>query len=289
MTEPRVHALASAIVLISGILWGIYWLPVRALGTMGWPGPWGTAAITLAATLVLLPFAGGLRGAPRLATAATALGGAAFALYSIGFVYGRVAMIILLWFLTPVWSALVGRSLMGWSTPRLRLVAIGFGLAGLAAMLGADGGLPLPRGAGEWMALVAGFVWAFASTGIRISAPLPAGAAGFTFALGAAAASALLAPLMAPLPDAGAFSAQGLGLALVTGALWWGLATAALMWATARLEPARVGILLMTEVPVGALSAALIAGEALSRVEMLGGALVLVAGVLEVWPAKRRG
>ncbi len=61
------------------------------------------------------------------------------------------------------------------------------------------------------------------------------------------------------------------------------------MWAAARLEPARVGILLMAEVLVGATSAALIAGEHLGPVELAGGALVLLAGVLEVWPQRSRG
>lgn len=59
-----------------------------------------------------------------------------------------------------------------------------------------------------------------------------------------------------------------------------------LMWATVRLEPARVGILLMTEVLVGAVSAAVIAQEHLSTPELVGGALVLCAALLEVWPTR---
>ncbi len=73
---------------------------------MGLAGAWGTLAITAAATLLLLPIAirqgRNIAGRDRLALASVALGGAAFALYSIGFVYGRVAIIILLYFLTPV-------------------------------------------------------------------------------------------------------------------------------------------------------------------------------------------
>jgi drug/metabolite transporter (DMT)-like permease len=44
---------------------------------------------------------------------------------------------------------------------------------------------------------------------------------------------------------------------------------------------------LMTEVLTGALSAAFLANERLRGAEMLGGALVLCAGVLEIWPARR--
>ena len=63
---------------------------------------------------------------------------------------------------------------------------------------------------------------------------------------------------------------------------------AGLMWATALLDPARVGILLMSEVLIGALSAAFLVGEPLLPFELIGGALVLSAAILEVWPAKAK-
>lgn len=217
-----------------------------------------------------------------------ALGGAAFALYSIGFVYGRVALIILLFFLTPVWSTLIARYVMGWHTPRLRYYAIAFGLAGLAVMLSAKGDLPIPHDIGEWMGLVSGLLWAIATTGIRSTSELPAPQAAFVFATGAALMSLILAPALSPWQaHDGSFVALS-GLALLAGGLWWSLSMAGLMWATVRLEPARVGILLMAEVLVGAASAALLASEHLSLLEIVGGALVLCAGVLEVWPATRR-
>jgi drug/metabolite transporter (DMT)-like permease len=64
------------------------------------------------------------------------------------------------------------------------------------------------------------------------------------------------------------------------------------MWATLRLDPARVGILMQTEVIVGAVSAALLAGEHLAPLEIVGGGMVVAAGLLEVWPVgrgRRRG
>ncbi|WP_208108553.1 DMT family transporter [Halomonas ventosae] len=283
--------LASAIVLATGVLWGVYWLPVRALGEMGLAGAWGTAAITAATMAILLPAAvrdrRQLARTPPVVLVSIALGGAAFALYSIGFLYGRVAIIILLWFLSPVWSTLIGRYLMGWPTPGLRIVAIVLGLAGLTIMLGADGTLPLPRGAGEWMSLIGGILWSFSTTGIRAKSTLTALPATFVFALGAAVTSLVLAPALEPLPTLTSPQVVTMtGLALLTGGLWWGLTLVGLMWAAVRLEPARVSILLMTEVLVGAVSAALFADETLTGVEMAGGALVLVAGVLEVLPAR---
>lgn len=293
MQTNRTTLLATLIVIGTGVLWGFYWIPVRRLADMGLPGAWGSLAIVAAAALVLAPFAirahRQLADADPVALASIALGGVAFVLYSVAFVYGRVAIVILMFFLTPVWSTLIGRYLMGWHTPRLRIAAIILGLAGLAVMLGANGDVPIPRGLGEWLALISGLLWSVATTGISTRSRLVPGAAAFVFAVGACAGALVLAPLLSSWPDGIAEVKPGpiIGWAVVAGGLWWGLFMASLMWATARLEPARVGILLMSEVLVGALSAAFLAGEHLEHLELVGGAMVLCAGVLEVWPIRR--
>lgn len=283
--------LASAIVLITGIFWGIYWLPVRAIADLGLDGAWGTGAITLAAALFLLPFvlsrAHTLRSANLVGIASIALGGAAFALYSIGFLYGKVALVVLLWFFSPVWSVLIAKYLLRWHVPKLRYAAIALGLAGLFIMLGGDGGIPVPGSLGEWMAFIGGLIWALATAGMRLKSDVPPLPAAFVFALGATLTSIAFAPFLEPLPiiapsDLPLLTAQ----VLLTGGLWWGVSIAALMWAALRLDPARVGILLMTEVVFGAVTAAILAGESLSTSEMVGGALVILCGLLEVWPTK---
>jgi drug/metabolite transporter (DMT)-like permease len=176
--------------------------------------------------------------------------------------------------------------------PWLRGAALLAGAAGLALVLGADDGVPLPRGLADGFGLAAGVLWSISSTGVRTQAPIPPARAAFVFALGALAGTALmapwLAPWLAPWPGVPAATAllPALGWILLAGALCWGVCMAGLMWATARLEPARVGILLMGEVLVGTASAALIAGEALGPVEAAGGVLVIAAAVLEVWPVR---
>jgi drug/metabolite transporter (DMT)-like permease len=294
MHHERAVLFASLITVGTGALWGFYWLPVRRLAEFGLSGAWGTLAIVAAAAVLLAPAVCKRRrqlAATRpLALASIALGGAAFVLYSVGFLYGRVAIVVLLFFLTPVWSTLLGRCVMGWPTPPMRLAAIAVGLAGLGLMLGADGGAPLPRGTGEWFALASGLLWSVATTGMRASAgPGPVGAA-FVFAAGACVGALTLAPLLGPWPTAPAAGdvLPAVAWAVCAGGLWWALFMAGLMWATPRLEPARVGILLMAEVLVGTVSSAALAGERLGPLEIVGGMLVLVAGLLEVWPARRR-
>lgn len=282
---------ASAVVLLTGIFWGVYWVPVRAVAELGLDGAWGTAAITLAAALFLSPFVlanqRSLRGKDLVGIIAITFGGAAFALYSIGFLYGKVALVVLLWFFSPVWSVLIAKYLLRLQVPRLRLVAIAVGLAGLFIMLGGDGGIPVPGNLGEWMAFIGGLIWAFATAGMRLKSdvtPLPSA---FLFAVGAALTSLSLAPLLEPLPAIDPVNLSTVVMqVLLTGGLWWVLSISALMWAAVRLDPARVGILLMTEVVFGAVTAAVFAGESLSTSEMIGGALVILCGLLEVWPAK---
>ncbi len=216
-----------------------------------------------------------------------ALGGAAFALYSIGFLYGKVALVVLLWFFSPVWSVLIARYLLRVQVPRLRLFAIAVGLGGLFIMLGGDGGFPVPGNLGEWMAFVGGLIWAFATAGMRLKSdvkPLPSA---FLFSLGATVTSLLSAPFLEPFPTISEGGLSDIAIkVLFTAGFWWVLSIAALMWAAVRLDPARVGILLMTEVVFGAVTAAMFAGESLSMSELVGGGLVILSGLLEVWPTK---
>ncbi|WP_335946136.1 DMT family transporter [Salipiger bermudensis] len=293
MTQDRINAIATLVVAGFGLLWGFYWVPLRAMVDHGLPGAWGTVLATVTAAIVLAPLVAlrwrALLRADKVGLLSVAAGGAAFTLYSIGLVYGRVAIIILLYFLTPVWSVLIARYVMGWHTPALRIVAIFIGIAGLLVMLSAGGTLPMPRGVGEWMSLIAGILWAVGTTGIRVRSDLGVIPATFVFAIGATLAGLALAPFFEPFPtlslrDDGAGL---LSLALATGVLWWGASLAALMWATMRLDPARVGILMQTEVIVGAVSAALLAGEHLATLEIIGGGMVVAAGLLEVWPVGR--
>ena len=54
------------------------------------------------------------------------------------------------------------------------------------------------------------------------------------------------------------------------------------LWAAQRIDSGRVGILLMTEVLVGAATAALFSGEPFGLMELTGTALIVCAGLVEV-------
>ena len=94
------------IVVGFGMLWGFYWLPLRQIDALGLTGPWGTVAIMVVAVVVLAPW--GWRGrralcaSHPLAIASLVLGGCSLMFYSLGLLYGRVAIIVILFYLTPI-------------------------------------------------------------------------------------------------------------------------------------------------------------------------------------------
>ena len=61
------------------------------------------------------------------------------------------------------------------------------------------------------------------------------------------------------------------------------------MWGAPKLSPGLVGLLYMTEISAGAVTAAIWAGEAFGAREILGLALISLAGVLDVVIARLRG
>lgn len=286
------NLIAGAVVVAVGALWGLYWAPLRQLEAVVPAGPWLTLVVLLLACLLLAPAAWAgrhrIRLEPRRAIASVALGGASFSLYSNGLLYGQVAVVILLFYLTPIWSTLIARFWLGWAVSWWRYAAIGCGLAGIMLVLsGSHGGVPLPHDSGDWMGLASGLLWAIASTGIRVHSRTRPAETNFVFCAGGAVlALAVALALGADLPTRShlVLDLAAVGWILLIGGLWWAASLTIFLWATQSLEPARVGILLMSEVLVGAISAALFAGENFGPMVGLGAGMVIAAGFLETVP-----
>lgn len=269
-------------------MWGILWFPLRWIEAHGVGGGWAALCFNLIAVLAPLPWM--LRSTARKGLASQALTGlllgAAFALYTTSLVLTDVLHAILLFYLTPVWSTLAAWLVLGDRLTSSRLLAMALGFAGIAFILGTDGGLPLPRNGGDWLALASGVLWA-AGTTRSFLRPSPGIALPvFTFGLGGVAASGVILVLGSaahlPLTQAAGLPATWPWVVLVALVLFVP-PNALVLWAAQRLDPGRVGILLMTEVMAGAASAALLSGEPFGWPELAGTALIIGAGLVEIW------
>lgn len=275
----------SIAVLVSALVWGTLWIPLRQLGEAGLGGPLPTALGFAIPLPVLLPF-GIARWRSLVArrwdlVQSGALLGLCVALYSEGLVRSNVAHVILLFYLTPVWSTLLARVFLGTPITRTRLVTVGMGLAGLLIVFGDGSGIPMPRETGEWMGLVSGFLWGLSMVTLRREAELVSQFDEF-FAL-----FVFLGPffvLLALVPGgqpwslpAPALLLESAGWLAALGLFWMPAAIGLTMYGGSRLDPGRVAVLLALEVVIGLASAAVLADEPFGMREMAGAALIVAA------------
>lgn len=157
--------------LYAGAVWGLFWIPLRALEDAGLHGLWITVVYFLVPTIGLLPVtlwrwrhvrAGGI----QLQLTALISGGALL-LYSTSIVYTDVVRAILLFYLTPVWATILARIYLGDRIKMIRIIAMVLAIFGMLTIFGLGAQFPMPRNIGDWLGLAAGFVWAIAMVRIR--------------------------------------------------------------------------------------------------------------------------
>lgn len=285
--DRRPDLLPSVVVALIGVSWGVFWLPMRLLDKIGLGGAWASLAVFATAMVLLLPVIIARRR--RLVAGGTSLlitgmiTGAAFALYATALVLTEIVYTILLFYLTPVWSTLLGRILLGEKITRGRLLALILGIAGLFVILGFDRGLPLPRNIGDWMALLSGIAWAYGSLRVYRSESASAWETTSAFFAGGLLVTlvAVLIPIGVTAPSSESLVAATPWLFLLV-AVYLVPSMLLLLWAASRLSPGRVGLLLMGEVVVGVISAALLTDEPFGGRELIGTILIVSAGVIEV-------
>ena len=297
MTAPSARSgdrLPDIAIAVAACLWGAWWIPLRLLGERGWGGDWAGAAFCLAATLALLP--GAIHQRHRLIAAGPALllcgtlAGLAFAAFNNDLVEGEIVRAVLLFYLSPIWATLLAVVILGERFGVSRSLAIAAGLAGAAAVLGADGALPLPRSEADWLGLVAGMAWAGAMTATRRLAAVPSFDKTFAATAGAAAVSLVFGLLLTP---AGVPAGEALSnaLPLIVGATLFCLIPLTFLefWGASRLDPGRVCIILMLEIVIASASAAALTDEPYGWPEAIGTFLILGAGLIDVYGPAPRG
>jgi len=282
-------------ILSTNLLWGTYWIPLRqmtaAAGGETQATLWGYAVAGALMFPLILARWRTIVSMPNLACAGVVVLAVCLALYSESLTRGQVARVLLLFYLTPIWSMIFARFLLAEPISAVRGIAIALGVCGAAAMLGLDTGVPLPRDEAEWMGLFAGILWGLAATLINLSRRRAPHATGETpqmaLLLILAPVTIFLATLIPGRPtDAVAFSApEG-------SVIYWAVAFAVLwvipvIWLTfygaSRIDPTRVGIFLLLDVAIGAATASVLAGEPFGAPEAVGATLIVSAAILEGW------
>lgn len=278
----------NAAIIFSTLLWGTLWIPLRQLHEAGLSDATATTASFALCLLILLPF-GLFRwrrvmagGSPVvLAGLFMALG---FALYAEGLVRGQVARVLLLFYLAPVWSTLLGRLMLGVPITRLRVLIIILGFAGMLVIFGVEAGVPLPQSLGDWMGLASGLVWSLAMVYVNRTAERPYLDRVFVQFIFLAPLFYLLTMIPGPRDPVGLDAGVLLGAAawLVAFALLWALPLVWLsVFGASALDPGRVAIFLLFDIVIGLGTSAWLTTETLGPRELIGAALIMAAGLGE--------
>ena len=292
----RSELLPSLTIVFAGATWGLFWLPLRTFEAAGIGSIYTSLLLYAVAILVILPWLvrdfSRFRREWMVAVGVGCFLGGSFSLYAVSLIKTEVVRALLLFYLSPVWSTLIAWLWFREQASVSRILAILLGLAGLLAVLDYRNGLPWPRNTGDWLAFTSGVIWAIGST-ISYRRP-PLGVAGnlFGFAAGGFISAGIMILIfgtsLGPLPQAGPLLAYLPAIAAMS-ALALVPSTIGLNWGVQRVDPGRVGILLMAELIVGTISAALLAAEPFGLKESVSVTLILAAALVEVFGKRRAG
>ncbi|MDA9910741.1 DMT family transporter [Amylibacter sp.] len=272
--------------LYAGGVWGLFWIPLRALEEAGINGLWVTFVYFLVPTIFLIPV-----GIWRLKYLKLGgfnlqltgmLSGGALMLYATSIVYTDVVRAMLLFYLTPVWGTILGRLFLNENITPLRIFSMIIAIIGMLTIFGLGVKFPIPQNVGDWMGVASGLLWAVASTRIRLNQNASAIDMTIGFFFWATVFSILIAMALAPnfIPIASQVL-PALPILLIFVILFILPGTLATLWGPKFLNPGLVGLLFMTEIVVGSISVALLAGETFGIREIIGIVLISSASMFE--------
>ncbi len=272
-------------VLATALLWGTFWLPARALQV---GAPWATLYASSFTFFALVPLMVRRWSVIRELGAVDWFIGVMMAFsvaaFSEAFVHGEVAKVIVLFYGAPAWATVFERLIIGTPIGPKRLAAIGLGVLGVLIVFGLGDVMPVPSTSSDWMAIFSSVTWTLSLTLLKkrpvrksvdrllVVSPFLLPAFAFMMMLSAAPPAMVVWDLDFEL------AAWMLGFALI----WLTLIVFGTVYAAARMSPGRVAILMMFEVVVGLVSAALLTQETIGARELIGAVLVMSAGVVEL-------
>ena len=272
--------------LYAGGVWGLFWIPLRALEEAGINGLWVTFVYFLVPTIFLIPV-----GIWRLKYLKLGgfnlqltgmLSGGALMLYATSIVYTDVVRAMLLFYLTPVWGTILGRLFLNENITPLRIISMIIAIIGMLTIFGLGVKFPIPQNVGDWMGVASGLMWAVASLRIRLNQNASAIDMTLGFFFWATIFAIIIALNIAPnfVPTISQVL-PALPILLVFVILLILPGTLASLWGPKFLNPGLVGLLFMTEIVVGSISVALLAGEPFGYREVIGIILISSASMIE--------
>lgn len=266
--------------LCGATVWGLAWHPYRTLEGMAVPAAAGAmlsylVAFLLGLVLLRRRLAGFRPGALLILIGLTA-GGCNLG-YVMATVQGEVMRVLLLFYLAPLWTVLLSRVLLREKVSFAGTAVVILSLIGAAIMLWQPGqGGPIPGNRAEWIGLGAGFLFALSNVLSRKAQAVSVEAKSMAVFAGVALsglAVTLIESTPFVLPDAAGWLLIGvLGVVMLATNLF-------VQYGLTHTPANRAIVIFLFELVVAAASSWLLAGEAMTVREWLGGGLIVAASL----------
>jgi drug/metabolite transporter (DMT)-like permease len=189
---------------------------------------------------------------------------------------GEVLRVMLLLYLSPIWSVLLGRWWLRETLSPKAITMFCLAVCGSIVMLwNPDIGFPWPSGLGDWLALMSSIAFSFNNVLSRklsnVSMTLKVGATWWGVFL---VSAAVLVAQQSPIPQV-EHSVWLIAIAMgIFGMIAVNIST---LYGLAKMPVYRSAVIMLFELVVGALSAWWLSNELMSGSEWLGGAFIILA------------
>lgn len=281
---PLQRTLAITSLVYAAALWGLVWYPYRLLNEAG-VGGIASSFFTYALPLVALGwlYARELHRARGrwlwLAALGLAAGWTNLA-YVLAVLQGEVVRVLLLFYLSPLWTVLFARLLLNEKLNRVGVMVMALSLGGALVMLWQPNGeLPLPTNRAEWLALSAGMMFALANVISRHLGGVAEGARSVVIWFGAAALSLAGLWLHPGELEFAGNADSGVWLLLLGVGAAIGSMTYAVQYGLARVPANQAIVIFLFELVVAAVAAYFLSQERMGPQEWAGAIMIVTASL----------
>lgn len=272
--------------LFGAVCWGIIWYPYRLMDEAGFSGIVSSFYTYSMAILIGCVIFGrhwrGVFALPKSAIALCLAAGWTNLSYVLAVIDGEVMRVMLLFYLSPLWTLILAHFWLKEPIYRQGLIAIVISLVGALIMLHdfSSNNWPIPRNQAEWLALSSGIGFSLTNVITRHSTHLSIAAKSMLVWVGVASMALILLPMMGQnLPAMSAFNATQWQLMLLIAALLTA-STIFVQYGITKITAIRASVLFLFELVVAAVASYYLANEAMTWNEWLGGALIIAAALI---------
>lgn len=271
--------------LFGALCWGIVWYPYRLMAEAGVSGV-ASSFYTYGITTLLggVIFAKHWRGVfaqPKSIIWLSLVAGWTNLAYVLAVIDGEVMRVMLLFYLSPIWTLLLAHFWLKEKTQLAGYLAIAVSLLGAFIMLynPQSGGLPLPKNTAEWLGLSSGIGFSLTNVITRKSQHLSLAAKSFAVWIGVLLVSAIFILLTGESLMTPTFFSTTHWLIMGVIALLLMAATLFVQYGVTRIAATRASILFLFELVVAAIASYYLANEQMTWNEWLGGGLIVLAAM----------